>query len=257
VTARILVFDIERLPMRTKSLPVWDMKGLTYRRLTPDDIDRWGRTICLAYRWLGEGRTEFIAEWTEGGRHDFLVAARDLLDQADLVVGHNSTGFDVPHLTGEFILENILPPSPFKQFDTLLTMRKNGNLEANHLDTLDKRFGFSGKTDRYRIEMAEAAAAGDEKAQRRIERYNKGDIAATVRVYHRLRPWHQSVNLGLFASDPTRPTCPACESPKLQRRGFATKAASRYARYQCQKCGKWSTSKTADRAAGSVEMRPA
>lgn len=254
MTARILCFDIERVPMRTKSLAVWDLKGLQYRRLTPGDIERWGRTICLAYRWLDETRTHFIAEWQEGGRLGFLTAARDLLDEADLVVGHNSTAFDVPHLKGEFILEGLTPPSPFKQFDTLLTMRKNGNLEANHLDTLDKRFGFSGKTDKYRIEVAEAAVAGDVAMQRKIERYNKGDIAATIRVYNRLRPWG-TANLGLFAADPTRPSCPACESRRLQRRGYQVKDALRYPRYQCQACGKWMTSRQA--VPGPVEMRPA
>lgn len=255
MTARILCFDLERVPMRTKSLPVWDMKGLTYRRLTPGDIERWGRTICLAYRWVGERRTHFLAEWQEGGRHAFLTAARDLLDEANVVVGHNSKGFDVPHLQGEFVLEGITPPSPFDHFDTLLTMRKTGNLEANHLDTLDKRFGFSGKTDKYRIEVAEAAASGDEKMQRKIERYNRGDIAATLRVYDRLRPWGNTANLGKFNDDPTRPVCPACGGRQLQRRGFAVKTALRYPRYQCTDCGKWMTSKTSVRGT-SVEMRP-
>jgi predicted RNA-binding Zn-ribbon protein involved in translation (DUF1610 family) len=254
MTAKILVFDIERIPMRTKSLPVWDMKGLQYRRLSPGEIDRWGRTICLAYRWLGERRTHFLAEWQEGGRIGFLTAARDLLDVADVVVGHNSTSFDVPHLTGEFILEGLTPPSPFKRFDTLLTMRKHGNLEANHLDTLDKRFGFSGKTDKYRIEMAEAAAAGDLAMQRKIERYNKGDIAATVRVYDRLKAWG-NLNLGIFQEDPSRPVCPACGGAHLQRRGYSVKVALRYPRYQCTDCGKWMTSKTS--VPGAVAMRPA
>ena len=254
MSARIVVLDIERLPMLTKNLAAWDLKSLQYRRLSPDDIERWGRTICMAYRWLGETRTHFLAEWQEGGREAFLMRVRDVLDEADLVVGHNSTAFDVPHLTGEFILAELTPPSPFKQFDTLLTMRKNGNLEANHLDTLDKRFGFSGKTDKYRLEVAEAACAGDVKAQRRIERYNRGDIAATIRVYNRLRPWG-NVNLGLFADDPERPSCPACEGRRLQRRGVAVKQALRYPRFQCTDCGKWSTGKKA--IPGSVEMRPA
>lgn len=254
MTARTLIFDVERIPMRTKQLAAWDMKSLQYRRLTPDDIERWGRTICLAYKWFGEKRTHFIAEWHDGGRPGFLAAARDLLDEADLVVGHNSTRFDVPHLGGEFLLENLTPPSPFKQFDTLLTARKVGNLEANHLDTLDKRFGYSGKTDKYRIDMAEAAVAGDAKAQRQIERYNKGDIAATERVFLRLRPYG-NLNVGLFNDDPTRPVCPKCGSPKVQRRGYAVKATLRYPRYQCTACGGWSTAKSSIPNA-AVELRP-
>lgn len=254
MSARQLCLDVERLPMRTKSLAAWDLKSLQYRRLSPDDIERWGRTICLAYRWVGEKRTHFIAEWQDGGRIGFLERARDLLDEADVLIGHNSKGFDYPHLIGEMILENLRLPSPVKHFDTLLLMRKHGNLEANHLDTLDKRFGFSGKTDKYRIEMAEAAAAGDEKMQRKIASYNRGDIAATLRVRERLLGLSE-INLGLYADDPSRPACSACESTNIQRRGVAVKQALRYPRWHCQDCGKWMTSRSA-LAGGAVEMRP-
>lgn len=254
MSARQLIFDIERIPMRTKSLAAWDMKSLQYRRLSPDDIERWARTICLAYRWVGEKRTHFIAEWQEG-RFEFLLKASELLDEADVIIGHNSKGFDYPHLVGEFLLEDVPQPSPVKHFDTLLLLRRHANFEANHLDTVDKRFGFSGKTDKYRIELAEAAAAGDVKAQRRIERYNKGDIAATARVREKLLSL-SDVNLGLFADDPTRPVCTACESTNLQRRGYAVKQALRYPRWHCQDCGKWMTSRSA-LPGGAVEMRPA
>lgn len=255
MTARILVLDLERLPMRTKSLPVWDMKGLQYRRLNPDDIERWGRTICLAYRWGWTGPVQFIAEWQEGGREGYLRSAQSLLEEADVLVGQNSKGFDYPHLAGDLMEAfGVAVPEP-KHFDTLLISRRRANFEANHLDTLTKRFGIPAKTDKYRIEVAEAAANGDVKAQRRIERYNKGDVRASTGLALRYLPW-SPVNLGLFADDPTRPACPACQSTRVQRRGVQVKAALRYPRYHCQRCGKWSTSKTAEKV-GSVELRPA
>ena len=89
-----------------------------------------------------------------------------------------------------------------------------------------------------------------------IERYNRGDVRATTGLAKKLRPlW--GVNLGLFEDDPTRPVCTSCKSRRLQRRGFAVKAALRYPRWQCGDCGRWMTSKTAVKSAGSVEMRPA
>ena len=36
MTPRVLIFDIERVPMRTKPLEAWDMRSLQYRRLTPN-----------------------------------------------------------------------------------------------------------------------------------------------------------------------------------------------------------------------------
>ena len=239
--------------MWTKRLPAWDMKSLQYRRLSPDDIEEWGRTICLAYRWLGEPRIHFIAEWQEGGREAFVRRSWELYDEADVVVGHNSRNFDTKHLQGEWELEGLGPSSPVKHFDTLLEARKHFNYEANHLDTLTNRFGIPAKTDKYRIEMAMAAVGGDEKARRRIERYNRGDVKASTGLYLRLRPWG-SVNLGVFhEGDVAR--CPACSSTRLQRRGVAVTALGRYPRYQCQGCGKWSKGKKAE--GPTVEVRSA
>ena len=253
--ARVLCLDLERIPAWTKPLPIWDMKGLTYRRLSPDEIDTWGRTICLAYQWWG-GPMQFIAEWQDGGRDGYLRGAKALLEEADVLVGHNSKGFDYPHLKGDLLMSKLgVPPEP-KHVDTLLMARQHANWEANHLDTLTKRLGIPAKTDKYRIATAMDAVNGDEKAQRKIERYNRGDVRATTGLAKEFRAlW--PVNLGLFSDDPTRPACPSCQKRNLQRRGFSVKAALRYPRYQCTDCGKWMTSKTADKVAGSVEMRPA
>jgi hypothetical protein len=239
--------------MRTKPLEAWSMKDLQYRRLRPDDIDSWGRTICLAYQWLGERKIHFIAEWQEGGRAAFLEKARDLLTECDVVVGHNMQDFDLPHLEGEFILEDMHPPAPSKVFDTLKVMRKHGNLENNQLDTLDKRFGFTGKSDKYRISMAMDAVNGDEKAQRKIELYNKGDIRATRRVYLRLRPVG-NVNLGVFFDDSDAVVrCGACTGTKVQKRGVQVTSVSRFQRYQCTSCGAWGRGKKA--LSPTVEVR--
>ena len=251
--ARVLIYDIERIPAWTKPLPIWSMKALKYKYLTPNDIESWGRTICLAYKWLGDKKIHFISEWSTGGREGFLKAAWDLLDEADVVVGHNMQDFDHPHLEGEFILEDMGLPSPVKVFDTLKVMRKHGNLENNQLDTLDKRFGFSGKSDKYRIATAMGAVNGDEKLQRQIERYNKGDIRATERVYLRLRP-AGSINLGVYFDDDLQ-RCPHCASQKVQKRGVAVTGLGRYQRYQCQSCSGWSKGKRA--LSATAEGRPA
>lgn len=248
---RILVLDIERVPMFTKPLPVWSMGDLKGKWLSPSEIGSWGRTICLAYRWQGEKQIGFIAEWQDGGREVFLQQAWELYDEADVVVGHNIISFDTPHLQGEWLLEDMNLPSPVRQIDTLKLARKSANWEANHLDTLDKRFGYRGKSDKYRIQLAMDAVNGDEKAQGKLRRYNEGDIRSTERVYNRLRPLSR-VNVGLFIDD-DEPRCPACGGAKLQRRGYAVTGVSVFPRYRCMSCGKWMRGKKSERI---VELRP-
>jgi hypothetical protein len=254
VSARILVLDLERVPAFTKPLPVWDMKGLMNRRLGPDDIQSWGRTICFAYRWGLRGPIEFAAEWQEGGREGYLRTAQRLMEEADVLSGHNSELFDHRHLAGDLFAELDVKIPRIKHIDTLKLARANANYENNQLVSLTDRFGIPSKTDKYRIAVAMAAVGGDEKMQRKIERYNRGDVRASTGMLKKYLPL-SGVNLGLFVDDPTRPVCPRCESKKVQRRGTAVKAALRYPRYQCQACGGWSTGKKA-LPGGSVEMRP-
>ena len=254
MTAKILILDVERVPAWTKSLPIWDMKSLQYRRLSPNEIETWGRTICLAYRWGLTGPIKFIAEWQDGGRTAYLDSVAELLTEADVLSGHNSKGFDFPHLQGDLLMDGRTPVPEPKHIDTLLLARRHANWEANHLDTLTRRLGTPAKTDKYRVDVAMGAVNGDVKMQKKIERYNIGDVRASTGMLKRFLPL-SSVNLGLFADDPTRPACTACQKGTLQRRGYAVKTALRYPRYQCTSCGKWQTSKKAE--PGSVEMRPA
>lgn len=253
MTARIVVLDIERVPMWTKPLPVWDMAGLKNHYLTSDEIESWGRTICMAYRWQGEKEMHFISEWGDG-RGEFLDKAWDVYDEADVVVGHNVQDFDSLHLNGDWIIAGRTLPSPVQYVDTLKLARKGANWEANHLDTLDKRFGHRGKTDKYRIQMAMDAVNGDVRAQKKIQRYNEGDIRASERVYERLRPLSK-VNVGAFV-DSDVPACPACGGTELERRGYSYTAAGAYPRFHCKnkRCGKWSKGRKSEYL---VELRPA
>ena len=254
MSARILVADLERVPAWTKPLPFWSPRDLQKKYITAEDVQEWGRTICLAYSWYDEREIHFIAEWQEGGRQAYLEKARALFDEADVLGGHNSKDFDFKHLQGDFIMAGLTPAPEPKHIDTLKIARGNANWEMNHLAVLTQRLGIPTKNDKYRISVAMAAVAGDKKAQARIERYNKGDVRASKGLIKKLLPV-SGTNLGLFADDPTRPVCPHCESKKVQRRGYAVKAALRYPRIQCMSCGGWSTAKTAIKEAGSVELR--
>ena len=234
---RVLIYDLERVPMRTKNIEVWDAKSLMGRRLTASDIESWGRTVCMGYKWLDERATHIISEWDEGGREGFLRKAWDLINEAHVVVGHNMQRFDQKHLQGEFELEGLGPASPVKITDTLLLAQRNFNYEMNNLDVITRRYGLTHKNDKYSSRIAWAAVGGDVKAQRRIERYCKGDVRATEALYRRLRPWGNT-NLGVFFEDSDETLrCPTCTSTKVQKRGVAVTGLGRYQRYQCQGCG--------------------
>ena len=235
VKAKILTIDIERMK-GSASIEFWDLGDYKGRRIRPDDVTEWPRTICAAWRWYGTRRIDFASEWGDG-RDEFLTRVWHAYDDADIVVGHNIDGFDTKHLNTSWWTMGLGMPSPYKTVDTLKVARRHLGAESKTLDALLKRLGEPGKTDRYDVELARKALAGDKAAQGRLMRYNKGDIAATERLYESLRGWNPShPHLGLYSG--VEDCCYACGGTSFTRLAKDPVALSQsYAGYRCDNCG--------------------
>lgn len=235
IPPKILTLDIERLPGQA-AVDFWSLGDYKHRRIHPSDVTEWPRTICFAYRWYGNKRVEFSAEWQDGNEA-MLRRAWELYHQADIVVGHNLANFDSKKLVAEWQTLGWSPPSPWKTVDTLRVARSRAGYESNTLDALLTRLGHEGKTDRYSVDVARAACAGDVKAQRRIRAYNVGDIEATEALYDLLRPWMTNhPHIGLWSGD--EDCCGSCGG-ELVASDWARTAVTAYAQYVCRNCGAW------------------
>ena len=251
------VFDIERLPGTatvdhygtTVTGPFWDLndfkfRGVLKRRIRPEEVTRWPRTICMAWKWRGKKRIYFSAEWLNGGEERFARDVHGLFCEADVLVGHNIKSFDVKHCNWMFAQHGLPVPPEARYVDTLTIARKVWGAESKTLDSLCERLGIPRKTDKYDPAIAEAACAGDVKAQRIITSYNKGDITASEGLLERAAPWDKSFpNATLYVDEHVSPkTCPRCEEPDaLQRRGFKYTSLGKFRRYQCVKCSGWTS----------------
>ena len=242
---KTLVLDIERMKgsfrRQTRGLTIsgefWSL--FDYKRMIgrihADDVIEWPRTICVAWRFVGKKRVEFASEWGDGqaGMHSRIWEA---VDEADVVVGHNVKGFDLKHLRTGWRDLDFLPPSPVAVVDTLKEARAEFGDESKTLDALTKRIGIASKTDRYDLEVARAALAGDQRAQRKLKAYNVGDIEASEELYLSLRPWMKShPSVGLYSEDGVD-VC-SCGGREFIRNGYAYTRLSKFQRYQCKSCG--------------------
>lgn len=217
----VLYVDIERIPGRARvkhrGLVIegdfWDLSGWKHTigyRIHPDDVIEWPRTICGAWNWYGQDRVHFAAEWLKGGREQMLKTLWNAYDRAQLVIGHNLDSFDTKKLNGEWALMGFAPPSPFKSVDTLKVARAKFGFESNTLDSLCKRFGIDAKTDRYSVEMARGAVAGNRAKRAQIKGYNCGDIAAGRGFYDHIRVWHHSHPHSVIGTSDDRKSCNNC-----------------------------------------------
>lgn len=249
--SKILFLDVETLPHHAA---VW---GLWGQNVGIKQIIKPGRTTCAAWKWSGEKKVDFASEWEEEHYHDFLQCLHNMLDQADIVVTYNGKRFDIPTLYKEFVQHGLNPPAPFHHIDLYQTVKRQFRWASNKLDFVCQQLGLGSKVHHKGQELWTDVEAGCPKAQRIMEKYNRGDVILLEKLYKRLLPWvknHPTVSL--LESRTDTPTCPSCGGTHLQHRGYRTTKTRRYKRYQCTSCGSWSSETISDKeiVAGVVSV---
>lgn len=239
---KILAFDIETTPItlyKYSLKPEWT---------SPSNIEVPSRVLCFAARWIDEPKKDirFFSEFSHG--HDGMIeAAWELFDEADALLGWNSQQFDEKHLEREFLLADLGPPSPSVSIDLMRAVRRRFRFESNKLDYVSKRLASGGKVGHAGLQLWLDCMAGDEKAWRKMQRYNEQDVHLLVDNYRRLIPWLPLPNQNLYQVLGGCPT-PGCSGTPAKR-GFRPTQTGLYQRYRCPVCRSWSTAgKAVERA---------
>lgn len=228
---KTLLIDIETTPNLAHVWDLWNQNVSINQLQVPSEM------MCFSAQWLEVGTTYFYSGH-ELGRKTIVTEAHRLLDTADAVVHYNGKRFDVPHLNREFLQAGLLPPSPYKQIDLCDVVKKVFRFPSNKLDYVLRALGLEGKVSHYGHELWVRCMAGDEEAWDLMRDYNVRDVRALAELYAILLPWipgHPSH--GAFEG---ADRCPACGGASLTKQGFAYTAVSRYQRFRCDDCGKWS-----------------
>lgn len=170
---------------------------------------------------------------------ELLLDLRNMLDDADLVIGHNSDRFDNKKANARFIYHGIDQPSPYEKADTLKMARSNMKFDSNRLDDLGEYLGVGRKKGSH-SDLWYDCIQGDEKAWRKMKRYNKQDIVLTELVYLKLRSWATShPNMSKYRKNEEDVSCPRCSSLNYNKRGYMPVASRWRHRYKCKDCGRW------------------
>jgi DNA polymerase elongation subunit (family B) len=235
---KILLLDIE-----TKPLTVYTW-GLWKQNINIGNIIDSSGLLCFAAKWVGDETVHFYSVKKHGLKR-MLKAAHKLLSEADAVCHYNGQKFDIPVLNKEFLLQGMDPPATYQQIDLLKTARQRFKFPSNKLDFLAQQLGLGKKFKHAGFELWVKCMAGDPEAWKEMEQYNIQDVVLLERVYNKLLPW--IVNHPSHAVHNEIDGCTNCGSPDLIKRGFSYTATSKYQRYQCNNCGSWMRSKTAEK----------
>ncbi len=233
---RILTIDLERLPGRLPERDIWEPRDLKYvNYIHPDTWVELPSTICFAWSWNG-GKVDFAAAWNGD---NLAEIAWDLFNEATGIVTFNGKRADEKWLKQDWAMRGMVPPSPWKSIDLFITARREFAFESKSLRHLCSRLGVENKSGHYSIADARAAMGGDDKAQRRLARYNKQDVRATWAAAEALGPWVKEwPHVGLYTQQER--CCWRCGGEDLTQDGFTSTALTQYAILQCASCGAWS-----------------
>ena len=135
---RVLLLDIETAPVLGF---VW---GLFDQNIALNQIHTDWHIISWSAKWLNDPASKVMYMDQSKAKNieddsKILKKMWNLLNEADIVVTQNGKKFDMKKLNARFILNNMGPPSPYRQIDTLVIAKKNFGFTSNKLEYMTKK----------------------------------------------------------------------------------------------------------------------
>lgn len=231
--ARVLVLDVETLPMLCYAWGLYD-QNLGIHNIVKDTC-----LLAISTTWLYSGKIQSWAMTPKEAkvRDDARIVqeAWKLLEQAEVVIAHNGRSFDLPKLNARFLFHGLKPPSMYRIVDTCRDIGTVG--------LTSKKQDYIGRfTDRKRkletdFQLWVDCDNGEPKALKKMEQYNRGDVAQLEEVYTVLKPWISNhPNIAVF-EDHASDRCPKCNGRLTWTNARWPTPTRLYPTYKCKVCG--------------------
>lgn len=229
---RVAVLDIETLPMICFSWGLFD-QNISIEQVIADSC-----MLSWAGKYLnGSEISSDVMTPDEARERDTKRITKsiwDFLHKADVVIGHNYSGFDVKYINTMF-LKHGLPPLKYIIVDTLAVAKQNFRFASNKMKYINDQLGIRNKVDNDGFPLWKACSEGNKDALDTMLEYNEGDIGATEELFYRLRPYVRNFNVALY-NEVESEQCPVCGSEKLHEEGRYYTPAGMWVSVRCSDC---------------------
>lgn len=237
-TLKILTLDIENAPLMSYHWGLWQQNIGQPMRID----DNRSYMMSVAAKWLHSDEVFYFETRTEDDS-EITAQILKLVDEADIIVGHNAQKFDMKKINAYAITNNLPPPSPYRVVDTMLIAKKHFMFERNTLEYLATQLCTAQKSSHkqfHGFDLWKECMAGNEEAWAEMKHYNIQDVLVTEELYLRLRPWAKGhPNIGITTGS-TKPRCTSCNSKNIIEDGYSVTNTSKFQRYRCTDCGSFS-----------------
>lgn len=161
-----------------------------------------------------------------------------VLDNSNVVVGHNLRKFDIKKINSRFAFYNMPPPSPYKIIDTLEIAKAKFAFPSNKLNDLCEYLNIGKKLPHDGFSLWSRCCDGDDEALEHMLKYNLIDVDITRQLYKRLRGFdNNAVNMAIMAEE-VGSLCTTCCSDDISvlEDKFAFTPNGKYQVYVCNNC---------------------
>ncbi len=230
----VLLLDIETAPMQVFSWTLFKPR-LNYENIVSDWF-----ILGWSAKWLhgSDMMSDFCTPEEAVNCDDERVCGSvyEVMDKADIIIGHNVQKFDIRKINSRFIIHGIRRPSPYQTIDTLRESRKNFAHSSHRLDYLGQLLVRKAKLETD-FSLWKRCVQGEQEALNYMNIYCDRDILLLEEVYMEMRGWIKShPNLAHYV-ETDEPICPTCMSNKLELCGEYVTMASVYDSFRCGNCG--------------------
>jgi hypothetical protein len=231
---KILIFDEETLPLKCFTWGIWD-QNISHECIINDWV-----LLGWSAKYLFDSviMSDILTPIEAVNRDDLRITKSlwDIINDADILVGHNIKGFDIPSFQTRCLFHKLNPPSFSRPIDTLEISRKNFRFSSNKLDSICGTLNLDRKrkTD---MDLWIRCDRGDPEALLEMQTYNKNDVHIAEDYYVEVRPWVQShPNMGIY-DDNDGTVCRICGGSHLTENGFYYTNVSKFVSLRCDDCG--------------------
>lgn len=202
--ARVLYLDIESSPLLSATWSLWNNNiGLNQIH-----NDWYMLSYCAKWADSDEIFYEDIRDTVlEEDDHSILGSLWNLLDEADIVIGHNARKFDVKKINARLILQGFSKPSSYRVVDTLEIAKEVFGFPSNRLQYLTDKLCLENKKTKsvkfHGYELWKECLKGNPEAFDEMREYNLMDVLSLEELTIKIAPWSNRIpNLDVFSPEP-------------------------------------------------------
>ena len=200
---KILFFDVELAPILGHVWRLFDQNvGL-------NQIESDWYLLSFCAKWAHSDEIYYFDQSQQENIEDdylLLLELWKLLNEADIVIGHNSKRFDTRKANSRFILNGIPKPSTYRQIDTLEIAKRQFGFTSNKLEYLtDKLCTHNKKLSHGKFAghlLWAECLKGNQEAWKEMKEYNIADVLSLEELYNVLSSWDNNLpNLDVYVDE--------------------------------------------------------